>query len=102
MPKRSRSKYNWPAIKQFYIMGKIDPETGQTISYTYDEIARLFHIQNRFSVGRHAKAENWVEERQIEYVRRKKELAKMLTELKERELPDIQAMRNRVLSSYKG
>ena len=38
MPKRSRSKYNWPTIKQVYIIGKLNPETGASEDYTYNEL----------------------------------------------------------------
>lgn len=103
MPKRRvRSKYNWPYIKQIYIAGKRDYETGESVDYTYTEIAAIFNIKSEASVKKHADKENWNVGR--ERIRKKDEesLQRKLEEMKAQELPTIVEMRRTLLKVQLG
>lgn len=97
MPKRPRSKYNWPMIKQIYIMGKLNPETGASEEYTYNELAAMFNIKSDTSVRKRADKEGWNEDREKRKKTDEAALKQKLEEMKTQELPDIVEMRRRLL-----
>ncbi len=97
MPKRSRSKYNWPMVKQVYIAGKLNPETGESEDYTYTEIAAMFNVKSISSVKKRADKAGWDEARNRQKKKDEEKLRKKLEEMKVAELPDIIEMRRRLL-----
>mgnify|MGYP003147566690 CR=1 FL=1 len=102
MPKRSRSKYNWPTIKQVYIIGKLNPETGASEDYTYNELAAMFNVKSGTSVRKRADKEGWNEEREVRKKTDEASLKLKLEEMKAQELPDIVEMRRRLLKVQLG
>ncbi len=97
MPKRSRSKYNWPTIKQVYIIGKLNPETGASEEYTYNELAAMFNVKSGTSVRKRADKEGWNEDRELRKKTDEASLKQKLEEMKAQELPDIVEMRRKLL-----
>jgi len=97
MAKRGRAKYNWPTMKQIYIMGKLNTETGENEDYTYTEIAAIFKVKTVSAVKKRADKEDWDIEREGQRRKDTEILKKKLQELRQEELPDIVTIRRQLL-----
>lgn len=102
MSKRSRSKYNWPMIKQIYIIGKLNPETGASEDYTYTELAAMFNIKTDSQVRKQAEKEDWNTARDQQKKIDEDALKVKLEEMKAQELPTIVEMRRKLLKVQLG
>lgn len=87
---------NWEAIKLFYVMGTIDPDTGESIDFSYDEIGTIFEMEDVSLVEKRAKEEDWDSERDKAKEKNKAEIKRKLEKMRDEELPDIVLMRRRL------
>jgi len=102
MSRQVRSKYNWPTIKQIYIIGKLNPETGESEDYTYTELAAMFNIKTDSAVKKRADKEGWNTEREGQKRKDEAIFKRKLEEMKAQELPTIIEMRRTVLKIQLG
>jgi hypothetical protein len=84
-------------IKQVYIMGKLNPETGESEDYTYTELAAIFNIKTDSQVRKQAEKDDWNTARDRQKKIDDDALKKKLQEMRAQELPDIVTMRRQLL-----
>jgi hypothetical protein len=93
MPKAS--KYNWEMIKDWYVTGKFDLATGQSLNYTYQDVCDKWGMKDRSNVKRHADKGNWNEERAAYKEQLRATISKQMREV---QIPDIVKLKRTLIN----
>ena len=94
-----RPKYDWETIREFFIAGKVNPQTGTNTDYSYNEIANKFGIKHRQTVKDHADKENWKADREAY---KKLHIETLKAELKKNDLPSLLELRGKLMKVHLG
>ena len=94
-----RPKYDWETIREFYIAGKVNPQTGENADYSYNQIAIAFNVKHRSTVKLHAEKGNWKADRE-KY--KKQHLDTLRAELRKNDLPSLLELRGKLMKVHLG